>query len=242
MTRRRSPRGEATADLVVSARVGNNADLFASLMRLHVPAGSRVADVTYGRGVFWKSIATGTYELLATDIATGIDCRALPYTDASIDAVVLDAPYMEGLLRDNADHLAGSGSHGAFRSAYSDGKPTTGTAKWHAAVVDLYMHAGIEARRVLRPGGLLIVKCQGEVSSNCQRLTHVEIIAGYEALGFYCKDLFVLVRSNAPGASRVVTQVHARKNHSYFLVFELPNNRRRRIRHAQAPEITERKA
>ena len=64
------------------------------------------------------------------------------------------------------------------------------------------------------------MKCQDEVSANKQRLTHVEIISSYEAMGFYTKDLFVLMRSNAPGVSRIKTQVHARKNHSYFLVFE----------------------
>ena len=41
----------------------------------------------------------------------------------------------------------------------------------------------------------------------------------YEQLGFYTKDLFVVVRSNKAGISRLLKQVHARKNHSYFLVF-----------------------
>jgi hypothetical protein len=63
------------------------------------------------------------------------------------------------------------------------------------------------------------------VSANRQRLTHVEIIAECEAMGFYCKDLFVLVRANAPGVSRLLRQAHARKNHSYFLVFEIPRGR-----------------
>jgi hypothetical protein len=31
--------------------------------------------------------------------------------------------------------------------------------------------------------------------------------------------LFVVMRRNKPGMSRVVQQAHARKNHSYFLVF-----------------------
>ena len=73
---------------------------------------------------------------------------------------------------------------------------------------------------MLRPGGALIVKCQDEVSANKQRLTHVEIITGYESLGLYCKDLFVLIRPTSPAVSRLKVQVHARKSHSYFLVFE----------------------
>jgi hypothetical protein len=38
-------------------------------------------------------------------------------------------------------------------------------------------------------------------------------------MGFVAEDLFVVVRKNRPGVSRMITQVHARKNHSYFLVF-----------------------
>ena len=38
-------------------------------------------------------------------------------------------------------------------------------------------------------------------------------------MGFVAEDLFVVMRNNRPGVSRMVRQVHARKNHSYFLVF-----------------------
>lgn len=84
----------------------------------------------------------------------------------------------------------------------------------------MYFSAGAEAQRVLRRGGILIVKCQDEVSAGKQWLTHVEIIIEYEKMGFYTKDLFIVVRNNKPAVSRLKSQVHARKNHSYFLVFE----------------------
>ena len=83
--------------------------------------------------------------------------------------------------------------------------------------------------QVLKDNGVLIVKCQDEVSANKQWLTHVEIINFCESLGFYTKDLFVVVRSNKAGVSRVKKQIHARKNHSYFLVFiKLPEKKRKK--------------
>ena len=86
-----------------------------------------------------------------------------------------------------------------------------------------------EALRVLKRGGKFILKCQDEVSANLQRLTHVELINWYEGLGFYTKDLFVVVRSNKPGISRLVKQEHARKNHSYFLVFAKDPDAKKRL-------------
>ena len=218
--KRKSPRGETTSDLVHSAHVGGNADVFPHILSLHIPRGSTIADVTYGKGVFWRNVPEGMYNLLATDIQSGVDCRDLPYEDESIDCVVLDPPYMEGLYRRDSSNLAGANTYAAFRSHYSNGQATKEDApKYHAAVLDMYSKAGKEANRVLKTKGTLIVKCQDEVSANKQHLTHVEIINDYRELGFYAKDLFVMVRPNKPAMSRVIRQVHARKNHSYFLVF-----------------------
>ena len=216
---RRVQGGICTTQLTLSAHTGDNSDVFPKILSLHVPKGAKIADVTYGLGVFWKNINLADYELLASDLKTGTDCRHLPYDSASLDCVVFDPPYMEGLYRRSNGHLAGSGTHSAFRNAYSNGQNTEGGPKWHGAVLDMYFRGGAEAYRVLKPGGVFIVKCQDEVSANTQRLTHVEIIIKYEQFGFYAKDLFVVMRQNAPCITRLKKQVHARKNHSYFLVF-----------------------
>ncbi len=217
--------GVSTSDLIMSAHVDGNAEVFPQILELHVPNGSLIADVTWGNGVFWQNVQSNKYKLLPTDIATGTDCRRLPYTNNSLDCVVLDPPYMEGFYRKSPDNKAGSGSHSAFAKSYSNGDEINedtnneGTKKWHAAVTDMYFKAGKEALRVLKKTGVLIVKCQDEVSAGKQWLTHVEIINQYEEFGFYTKDLFVVVRNNRPSVSRLITQKHARKNHSYFLVF-----------------------
>lgn len=116
---KRTQSGEPTSDLIMSAYVGSNADIFPAILKLHVPIGSVVADVTWGKGVFGRNVPHDLYKVKASDIATGIDCRSLPYPDASIDCVVLDPPYMEGFYRRETAQKAGSGTHSVFREAYS---------------------------------------------------------------------------------------------------------------------------
>ena len=238
---RRVAGGIATSDVLLSAHVSGNADVFPQVLALHVRKGATVADVTWGKGVFWQKVPKTAYKVLATDLKSGVDCRHLSYADGSIDCVVLDPPYMEGLFRASTNHMAGGGSHAAFRENYSDGRPTNGDGpKWHDAVTDLYFKAGREAHRVLRSEGVLIVKCQDEVSANRQCLTHVEIINEYARYGFYCKDIFVVVRTNRPIVSRLKKQEHARKNHSYFLVFIKTTKKKYRPKPRDAGDTTSR--
>ena len=173
------------------------------------------------KGVFWKNVPRNSYRLLKSDLKDGIDCRKLPYRASSLDCVVLDPPYM---------HTPGGTAHDGhqnFEHYYKNNGTGNVTAKkYHEAVLDLYFQAGREALRVLKHDGVFIVKCQDEVCANKQRLTHIEITNFLGELGFLVEDLFVLVRTNKPGVSRVLTQKHARKNHSYFLVFRKSKKRR----------------
>lgn len=215
--RRKVVNGAPTNDLVLSAYVDGNEKVFPKILDLYVSKGSVVADVTYGKGVFWRNIPANTYELRATDLLDGIDCRDLPYEDGEIDCVVLDPPYM---------HTPGGSAHTvhtAFERHYRNNATGNRTEKkYHEAVIELYEDAGREAFRVLRDKGVFIVKCQDEICSNRQRFTHIELMQVYSNMGFIAEDLFVIMRTNKPGVSRAVKQVHARKNHSYFLVFWKP--------------------
>jgi hypothetical protein len=212
----RTAQGIATNELTFSAYKGRNDNVFPHVLALYVPPNSIIADVTYGKGVFWKQIRRDDYQLRPSDLASGIDCRKLPYQAKSLDCVVFDPPYM---------HTPGGTAHQRhqnFEAYYQNNQAVPPTEKkYHEAVLDLYFSAAKEARRVL---------CQDEVCANKQRLTHVEIINKLTKLKFVVEDLFVVVRQGKPGVSRVLKQVHARKNHSYFLVFRAPKASRRQPR------------
>ena len=231
--------GKTTNDLVHSAYKDTNDAVFPHILELNVPQGAKIADVTFGKGVFWKRVDLRKYALHASDpkrhglpagCRGGIDSRKLPYDDKSFFAVVFDPPYMhtpggtahnghqnyEAYYANNAEQ-----DHDVVRQIWEE---TNGTPpKYHEAVLDLYFRSAREAWRVLQDDGIYIVKCQDEVCTNRQRLTHVEITVELQQYGFVVEDLFVVVRNNKPGVSRILTrQYHARKNHSYFMVYRKP--------------------
>jgi hypothetical protein len=220
--KRKPPAGSPTNALVFTACKGSGDRVFPQILSLYVAPGSKVADVTFGKGVFWRKVEQSRYQLLATDIQTGVDCTKLPYGDSSVDCVVFDPPYMH--TPGGTAHV----NHQNYEDYYRNNEAENqSTKRYHEAVLDLYFRAANEAKRVLRKEGIYIVKCGDEVCSNQQRLTHVELINRLRARGFVPEDLFVLVRFNRPGVSTGLRQAHARKNHSYFLVFRKSNGRKR---------------
>jgi hypothetical protein len=99
---RKSPSGIATNNLVFSAVVGQNAEMFPDILALYVKPGSSVADVTYGTGAFWKNVPKAVYVLYKSDLnpkpslpdVKQADSRKLPYATESLDCIVFDPPYM----------------------------------------------------------------------------------------------------------------------------------------------------
>lgn len=201
---------EPETHYVLTAQVGTNAELFADAARLYIKPGDTVADVTYGKGVFWQKVDTSEITLYATDLGRdGVDFRSLPYADASLDGLVLDPPY----IYNPKDTVKTS-----ISSPYAVNTTGLGLTT-NEAVVDLYKAGIEEARRVLKPKGRLFVKCQDAIESGKPRWNHVTLYDYAVSLGYYGRDLFVLVQKTRP-AIRWPVQKHARKNHSYLWVLE----------------------
>ena len=122
--------GQPRNDLIPSAHVDGNGSVFPQILDLYVLPGSRIADVTFGKGAFWREIAEGRYEVLATDLDMGIDCRDLPYRCRSVDCVVLDPPYMHSLpaarcTRPATRRWSGTGTTARGRAGRSTTRPSS---------------------------------------------------------------------------------------------------------------------
>jgi hypothetical protein len=184
--------------------------MIAAAAALYIHPGNIVADVTYGLGAFWRKTDASKFKLLASDLIPRVDgvqqldFRKLPYGANSIDVVVLDPAY----IHNTGTHL--------MDDLYQNGATTPNAT--HADIIKLYRKGMIEAFRVLKAGGQMWIKIKDEIESGKQCFSHLEICDIAKIIGMSRKDMFVLVTS--PPANRWGAQIHARKNHSFLLIFE----------------------
>ena len=143
-------------------------------------------DPTFGYGGFYNVIRKPKicFDLspgpdLAADVVKA-DVRALPLKDKSVYSIIFDPPF-----------LAGGGRAGIMTRRY-------GYIEKIEDVWDLYWKALVEFNRVLKPFGVAVIKCQDFICGRNQYFTHNVIMNYAVKLGFYPKDLFILLSKNRP--------------------------------------------
>jgi hypothetical protein len=82
----------------------------------------------------------------------------------------------------------------------------------------MYSGSLAEFHRLLTDGGIVIFKCQDVVASGKNHFTHCWVMYEAMKMGFYPKDMVILLSKNRLVDGR--KQQHVRKFHSYFWVFE----------------------
>lgn len=187
-------------ETIYTVHHGCNSGLIKNVAELYFSEGDKIADVTYGKGVFWRDVDRSKYEIIGTDLQQGIDFRKLPYPDNSFDHSVIDPPYCRRDLKGITD-------------CYST------KAMTHKAIIGQYSEGLKELRRITKVDGYILCKCQDEIFGCKQRWSHIEIFNIAELLGLYPVDLFILVNQKNP--KPLHKQQHARKNHSYLWVFQV---------------------
>lgn len=187
----------------VSAIVGTNSDLMENVSRLWIKDNDVIADVTFGRGVFWRALTQPTF---CHDLRTGTDCRALPHDDQSIDVIVLDPPYRPAHGSKGFD---GNGMQQAYQ---------LGTLDTINDVLGLYRDAMAEAYRVLKGGGRIMVKCQDLSYANRLHLVTLDVLREMTECGFELADQFILVNTPNLASRAWKKQQRARRSHSVLWV------------------------
>jgi hypothetical protein len=196
----------------------NNATAVAGAAQLYIADGSTVLDVTWGKGAFWAKTDTGRFNLIGSDLdpgfggaAVGADFRNLPYASGSADHVILDPPYIAWPGKHITDHRYNN----AKTTGWESERPLS-----FEGILQLYKDGMAEAHRVLKPKGLLWVKCKDQVNGGRQHPAQFFIQEyAIRELGMYEADLFVVVPPSTSPDGRWNVQRTARKNHSFLLLF-----------------------
>lgn len=208
---------------IESVVVGTNAELMAHAAELYLEDGDRIVDVTHGAGILWRRLEG--LEVTAHDLnIDGVDCRDLPYADGTIDVVVFDPPYRISQGTETYD-LAD------FRDRYGlEHAPTNPTE-----LRGLYRDGIAEAARVLGPRGRLFVKAQDYAYGRrfYSAVAMVDDLAG--KVGLSALDVFVLYAGAGPRSGSWLRQSHARRVHSYLVIFAAAPSWRRRPTHRPDP-------
>ncbi len=191
-------------------------EILKSIIKLYCPNGFDL-DPTYSTGVFYKGIKEPKFKF---DIAPRrkdvikADVIDLPIKDNSLKSIIFDPPF----LACTGPSLYGKSNNNIITKRF--GRYPSMNSLW-----TMYYAALEEFYRVLSDNGIIVFKIQDSISSGKQYLSHYEVITQALNIGFYPKDMFVLLAKNRILSGKHSNQQHARKFHSYFLVFEKCNKK-----------------
>ena len=188
------------------------------ILELHVPQHYIDCDPTYSKGNFYNNtgIAHPKYRYDILPQCEGVeygDSRNLPLASESINCMMFDPPF-----------LATTGKSLSTDDDSNKINKRFGVYPSEKELHQFYIDSLKESYRVLTENGILIFKCQDKISGGKQYMSHVFIMNEAVKIGFYPKDLFILLAKNRLIADwQAKNQKNARKYHSYFWVFEKCN-------------------
>lgn len=189
-------------------------EILRNILLLHGNGHDIELDPTFSKGNFYKhGLKAPKYKF---DIKPQIEgCLAanaenLPQIDDnSINVMIFDPPF-----------LATKGKSLDIKNESNKITKRFGVYPTEKELHNFYIKALVEFYRILKPNGILIFKCQDKVSSSIQYFSHTFIQNQAEQIGFYAKDLFILLAKNRIVADwQLKNQQHARKFHSYYWIF-----------------------
>lgn len=171
-------------------------------------------DCTYSKGAFWKNLPSpknksDIYPVNGSVIEASSE--NLPFGDKSMKSIMYDPPFVV-VGKTYRNNKEGS----SIIAKRFEGYETFTHLK------NNYYNSLKEMYRICDNGGFVVFKCQDTVSGGKNHFTHVMVMNMAMEMGFYPKDLFILLakhRINSFG-SKWSKQEHARKHHSYFWVFQ----------------------
>ncbi len=198
---------------VIKSLYSNQFEILDAIIKLHVEGNAFEVDVTYGNGVFYKKglpQPTHRFDIDPTLTNTTKTCSSdnTGLADASINSVIFDPPFLTYIRKQRVGN-----------SSMVMAKRFSGY--WHVdELIKHYQATLVEAARILKHKGIMVIKCQDIVHNHKLFCTHAHIL-NWAAPSFRLKDLFIQAATHRmPAPNRKGTQKHARVYHSFWLVLQ----------------------
>jgi hypothetical protein len=190
----------------------------ADIAAVHFGKDPLVLDLTYGRGSFWRVYTPKRLvcadRLSLPGVQLVLDAtKPLPFPefpDSIFDVVVIDPPYLRGV------GTGRSQIHPKLNERYQNNAITSlprssAKGQWRR-MMDVYFCMMQSASMVVKKGGLILVKGMDESE-------HWFIREALIPTNLRLISIHVVTTTSQP-MMRHTFQLHARKNHSYFLILK----------------------
>lgn len=182
-------------------------ELLSAILEIHNNGNPIELDPMYHKGGFYKELIERPKLIFdinpRRDYCAKGNAENLPIDDESISCMILDPLFLFG-THGKTDKYKISVNMGIL-------KDFNELERHYRAILT-------EARRILKKKGILIFKCQDYTDSKTI-MTHCYVYNWAKSIGFYAKDIAILVREHKIYNPNVI-QRHLRKVHTYFWVFE----------------------
>jgi SAM-dependent methyltransferase len=195
--------------------IGKDNEVLNTLIPLHCETDEpTILDCTYNKGVMWR----GTdYKPVRMDIDGTLDVdfvadfKNMPFKNESFDIIVFDPP-----------HLPTAGASENSSKIYEKRYGITADCKEREGenVSKLFLPFLEEAKRVLKPGGIVLAKIADLIHNNKFQWQHVDFINSVKDVGMTPCDLMIKSdpRAGTLMSSKWKNVKHLRKNYCYWIV------------------------
>jgi hypothetical protein len=206
-------KGISTYEPLSSVWAGSDSELLEAMLKFYpsIPA-EPILDATHNAGRFWKG---STRRVVSMDIdpqykpmIVGDNREMLGVEAASFGTIVFDPPHVGPQGRDKSKKRFDVD----FGATIECGKEHD----WNLSY--LYPPFLAQAKRVLKPEGLLLAKITDMVNSHKSKWPHVDFIRMAEDVGFTVCDLIVKVRNGPMVSNKWKSAHHARKRHCFWII------------------------
>lgn len=192
---------------------GNDGDLIEEMLRFYatIPP-TPILDSTYNAGRFWKGskrrVVSMDIDPQYNPMIVGDNREMKDVRTSRFGVVVYDPPHVGPQGRDKSSKR--------FDVDFGATAECGGEQDWSLSY--LYPPFLKQAKRVLKPNGLLLAKITDMVNNHRSKWSHCDFIRMADEAGFTVCDLIVKIRNGPMVSTKWKQAHHARKRHCFWIV------------------------